>query len=70
MPAAPDFPPAADRVTPKRALISLSDKAGLVELGHAQNPVDSRRKLILLRCVSSVVPRVATHCIAPRNNGR
>ena len=31
MPAAPDFPPAPDRVTPKRALISLSDKTGLVE---------------------------------------
>jgi phosphoribosylaminoimidazolecarboxamide formyltransferase/IMP cyclohydrolase len=31
MPAAPDFPPAPDRVTPKRALISVSDKTGLVE---------------------------------------
>ena len=31
MPAAPDFPPAADLVTPKRALISLSDKTGLIE---------------------------------------
>ena len=29
MPAAPDFPPAPDRVEPKRALISLSDKTGL-----------------------------------------
>ena len=29
MPAAPDFPPAPDRVKPVRALISLSDKAGL-----------------------------------------
>ena len=29
MPAAPDFPPAPDRVAPKRALISLSDKTGL-----------------------------------------
>jgi phosphoribosylaminoimidazolecarboxamide formyltransferase / IMP cyclohydrolase len=29
MPAAPDFPPAPDRVAPQRALISLSDKAGL-----------------------------------------
>ena len=29
MPAAPDFPPAPDQVKPKRALISLSDKAGL-----------------------------------------
>ena len=29
MPAAPDFPPAPDRVKPQRALISLSDKAGL-----------------------------------------
>ena len=29
MPAAPDFPPAPDRVTPVRALISLSDKTGL-----------------------------------------
>ncbi len=31
MPAAPDFPPAPDRVKPVRALISLSDKAGLKE---------------------------------------
>ena len=29
MPAAPDFPPPPDRVIPKRALISLSDKSGL-----------------------------------------
>jgi phosphoribosylaminoimidazolecarboxamide formyltransferase/IMP cyclohydrolase len=29
MPAAPDFPPAPDRVAPVRALISLSDKTGL-----------------------------------------
>lgn len=29
MPAAPDFPAAPDRVAPKRALISLSDKTGL-----------------------------------------
>ena len=29
MPAAPDFPPAPDQVKPQRALISLSDKAGL-----------------------------------------
>ena len=35
MPAAPDFPPAADLVTPRRALISLSDKAGLVEAATA-----------------------------------
>jgi len=31
MPAAPDFPPAPDRVTPKRALLSVSDKTGLIE---------------------------------------
>ncbi|MDP1914411.1 bifunctional phosphoribosylaminoimidazolecarboxamide formyltransferase/IMP cyclohydrolase [Brevundimonas sp.] len=31
MPAAPDFPPAPDRVAPQRALISLSDKTGLEE---------------------------------------
>ncbi|WP_374657302.1 bifunctional phosphoribosylaminoimidazolecarboxamide formyltransferase/IMP cyclohydrolase [Phenylobacterium sp.] len=31
MPAAPDFPPAPDRVAPKRALISVSDKTGLIE---------------------------------------
>ena len=31
MPAAPDFPPAPDRVVPKRALISVSDKTGLIE---------------------------------------
>jgi len=35
MPAAPDFPPAADLVTPKRVLISLSDKTGLVEAAQA-----------------------------------
>ena len=35
MPAAPDFPPAPDRVAPKRALISLSDKAGLEEAARA-----------------------------------
>ena len=31
MPAAPNFPPAPDRVAPKRALISVSDKTGLIE---------------------------------------
>jgi phosphoribosylaminoimidazolecarboxamide formyltransferase / IMP cyclohydrolase len=31
MPAAPDFAPAPDFVRPKRALISLSDKSGLIE---------------------------------------
>ena len=31
MAAAPDFPPAPDLVAPKRALISVSDKTGLVE---------------------------------------
>src|SRR5690606_17065288 len=31
MPAAPDFPPAPDRVAPKRALLSVSDKTGLIE---------------------------------------
>ena len=35
MPAAPDFPPPPDRVTPKRALISLSDKTGLIEAARA-----------------------------------
>ncbi|MGZ6042503.1 MAG: bifunctional phosphoribosylaminoimidazolecarboxamide formyltransferase/IMP cyclohydrolase, partial [Asticcacaulis sp.] len=35
MPAAPDFPPAPDRVTPRRALISLSDKTGLIEAAKA-----------------------------------
>lgn len=35
MPAAPDFPPAPDRVRPQRALISLSDKAGLEEAARA-----------------------------------
>jgi len=34
MPAAPDFPPAPDRVAPRRALISLSDKAGLEEVAR------------------------------------
>jgi phosphoribosylaminoimidazolecarboxamide formyltransferase/IMP cyclohydrolase len=31
MPAAPDFPPAPDRAPVRRALISVSDKAGLIE---------------------------------------
>lgn len=31
MPAAPDFPAAPDRVTVRRALISVSDKTGLIE---------------------------------------
>ncbi|MCZ8195075.1 bifunctional phosphoribosylaminoimidazolecarboxamide formyltransferase/IMP cyclohydrolase [Brevundimonas sp.] len=35
MPAAPDFPPAPDRVIPARALISLSDKSGLEAAARA-----------------------------------
>src|SRR5215831_11049267 len=35
MPAAPDFPPAPDRAPVKRALISVSDKTGLVETAKA-----------------------------------
>ncbi len=35
MPAAPNFPPAPDRVAPKRALISVSDKTGLIEAAMA-----------------------------------
>ncbi|HYE44760.1 MAG TPA: bifunctional phosphoribosylaminoimidazolecarboxamide formyltransferase/IMP cyclohydrolase [Caulobacter sp.] len=35
MPAAPDFPPAPDKVAVKRALISVSDKTGLVETAQA-----------------------------------
>ena len=31
MPATPDFPPAPDRVVVKRALLSVSDKTGLIE---------------------------------------
>ena len=38
MPAAPDFPPAPDRVAPKRALISVSDKTGLVEAAKVLAP--------------------------------
>ena len=34
MPAAPDFPPAPDRIKPTRALISLSDKSGLEEMAR------------------------------------
>ncbi len=34
MPAAPNFPPAPDHVSIKRALISVSDKTGLVEIGQ------------------------------------
>jgi phosphoribosylaminoimidazolecarboxamide formyltransferase/IMP cyclohydrolase len=35
MPAAPDFPSPPDRVVPRRALISVSDKAGLAETAAA-----------------------------------
>ena len=35
MPSAPDFPPAPDKITPRRALISVSDKTGLVEAAQA-----------------------------------
>ena len=35
MPAAPNFPPAPDRLVPRRALISLSDKTGLEETARA-----------------------------------
>ena len=35
MPAAPDFPPAPDRVALRRALISVSDKTGLIEAARA-----------------------------------
>ena len=35
MPAAPDFPPAPDRVVPRRALLSVSDKAGVIEAARA-----------------------------------
>ena len=35
MPATPDYPPAPDRVPVRRALISVSDKAGLVEAAQA-----------------------------------
>ncbi|MBX3485258.1 bifunctional phosphoribosylaminoimidazolecarboxamide formyltransferase/IMP cyclohydrolase [Phenylobacterium sp.] len=35
MPAAPDFPPAPDRVPLRRALISVSDKTGLIDAAKA-----------------------------------
>ena len=35
MPAAPDFPPAPDRVAVRRALLSVSDKTGLIEAAQA-----------------------------------
>lgn len=35
MPAAPDFPPSPDLVVAKRALISVSDKTGLIETAKA-----------------------------------
>lgn len=35
MPAAPDFPPAPDRVKVRRALLSVSDKTGLVDFARA-----------------------------------
>jgi len=34
MPAAPDFPSASDLQTVKRALLSVSDKSGLVEMAR------------------------------------
>jgi len=37
MPATPDFPPAPDRIRPVRALISLSDKAGLEDAARAMH---------------------------------
>ena len=37
MPAAPDFPPSPDAVRPVRALISLSDKAGLEDAARAMH---------------------------------
>ena len=40
MPAAPDFPKAPDRVRPKRALISLSDKTGLEAFARALHALD------------------------------
>ena len=36
MPAAPDFPPAPDRVAPKRALISLSDMTFQAQVVRSQ----------------------------------
>src|SRR6201997_1344133 len=35
MPAAPAFPPPPDRVPVKRALLSVSDKTGLIEMASA-----------------------------------
>jgi len=35
LPAAPDFPPAPDRVPVRRALLSVSDKTGLIETARA-----------------------------------
>jgi phosphoribosylaminoimidazolecarboxamide formyltransferase / IMP cyclohydrolase len=35
MPAAPDFPPAPDQVPVRRALLSVSDKSGLIETARA-----------------------------------
>jgi phosphoribosylaminoimidazolecarboxamide formyltransferase/IMP cyclohydrolase len=37
MPSAPDFPPAPDRLPVRRALISVSDKTGLIETAQALN---------------------------------
>jgi phosphoribosylaminoimidazolecarboxamide formyltransferase/IMP cyclohydrolase len=37
MPAAPDFPPSPDHVTLRRALISVSDKTGLIDAATALN---------------------------------
>lgn len=38
MPAAPDFPKPADRAPIKRALISVSDKTGLIDAARASRP--------------------------------
>ena len=35
MPAAPDYPPAPDRAPIRRALLSVSDKTGLIEAARA-----------------------------------
>jgi phosphoribosylaminoimidazolecarboxamide formyltransferase/IMP cyclohydrolase len=40
VPAAPDFPPAPDRAAVKRALLSVSDKTGLIEAARALRELD------------------------------
>jgi len=47
VPAAPDYPSAPDLVTPKRALLSVSDKTGLVEAAQVLHAAGVERVVML-----------------------